>query len=105
MPSESEGLVCERLTPERLSAQRNGSSCNADHLAFDSISVRYHRVADNIAIALGDPVEPEEEIGQIVRSFLEMCRENGWAAGFYQTLLISCPLITVCDQRRVLSDH
>jgi phosphatidylglycerol lysyltransferase len=45
-----------------------------------------YRVADNIAISLGDPVGPEEEIGQIVRKFLEMCRENGWAAAFYQTL-------------------
>jgi phosphatidylglycerol lysyltransferase len=45
-----------------------------------------YRVADNIAIALGDPVGPEDEIGPTVREFLEMSRENGWAVAFYQTL-------------------
>jgi phosphatidylglycerol lysyltransferase len=45
-----------------------------------------YRVADNTAIALGDPVGPEVEIGATVREFLEMCRENGWAVAFYQTL-------------------
>ena len=45
-----------------------------------------YRVADNTAIALGDPVGPEAEIGATVREFLEMCHENGWAAAFYQTL-------------------
>lgn len=45
-----------------------------------------YRVADNTAIALGDPVGPEAEIGATVREFLEMCRENGWAVAFHQTL-------------------
>jgi phosphatidylglycerol lysyltransferase len=45
-----------------------------------------YRVADNTAIALGDPVGPEAEIGATAREFLEMCRENGWAVAFYQTL-------------------
>jgi phosphatidylglycerol lysyltransferase len=45
-----------------------------------------YRVAENTAVALGDPVGPEAEIGATVREFLEMCRENGWAVAFYQTL-------------------
>jgi phosphatidylglycerol lysyltransferase len=45
-----------------------------------------YRVADNTAIALGDPVGPEAEIGATARGFLEMCRENGWTVAFYQTL-------------------
>jgi len=45
-----------------------------------------YRVANNTAIALGDPVGPEEEIGATAREFMEMCRENGWAVAFYQTL-------------------
>jgi phosphatidylglycerol lysyltransferase len=45
-----------------------------------------YRVADNVAIALGDPVGPEEEIGGAVREFLHTCRENGWSVAFYQTL-------------------
>ncbi len=51
-----------------------------------------YRVADNIAIALGDPVGPEGEIEPTVREFLEMCRDSGWAAAFYQTLPDFVPL-------------
>jgi phosphatidylglycerol lysyltransferase len=43
-------------------------------------------VAGNVALALGDPVGPEEEIELTLREFVEMCRENAWIAGFYQTL-------------------
>jgi phosphatidylglycerol lysyltransferase len=49
-------------------------------------SVIAYRVAGNTAIALGDPVGPVEEIGVTAREFMEMCRENGWAVAFYQTL-------------------
>jgi phosphatidylglycerol lysyltransferase len=49
-------------------------------------SVIAYRVANNIAVALGDPVGPEAEIEQTVSAFLEMCHENGWSAAFYQTL-------------------
>jgi phosphatidylglycerol lysyltransferase len=45
-----------------------------------------YRVSDNTAIALGDPVGPEAEIGATAREFLEVCRENRWAVAFYQTL-------------------
>jgi phosphatidylglycerol lysyltransferase len=45
-----------------------------------------YRVSHNTAIALGDPVGPEAEIGATAREFLEMCRENGWTVAFYQTL-------------------
>jgi phosphatidylglycerol lysyltransferase len=49
-------------------------------------SVIAYRVANNTAIALGDPVGPEGEIGATVHGFLEMCRDDGWAVAFYQTL-------------------
>ncbi len=45
-----------------------------------------YRVAGNVALVLGDPVGPEEELEPAVREFLEMCRENGWGVGFHQTL-------------------
>jgi phosphatidylglycerol lysyltransferase len=49
-------------------------------------SVIAYRVAYDTAIALGDPVGPEMEIGATVRKFLETCRDRRWAAAFYQTL-------------------
>jgi lysylphosphatidylglycerol synthetase-like protein (DUF2156 family) len=51
-----------------------------------------YRVANNTAIALGDPVGPREEIAATVHEFLEMCRENGWAVAFYQTLTDFLPI-------------
>jgi phosphatidylglycerol lysyltransferase len=60
-----------------------------DKSYFFSLSGRCviaYRVANNIAIALGDPVGPEAEIEPTVCQFLQMCRENGWGLAFYQTL-------------------
>jgi phosphatidylglycerol lysyltransferase len=51
-----------------------------------------YRVAANVCLVLGDPVGPEEEIENTVREFLEVCRENGWAVGFHQTLPDFLPL-------------
>jgi len=45
-----------------------------------------YRVGGSFAVALGDPVGPDEEIGATVRLFREFCRENDWGAGFYGTL-------------------
>ena len=43
-------------------------------------------VGGNVALALGDPVGPEEEIEPTLREFMEVCRDNGWVIGFHQTL-------------------
>lgn len=35
-----------------------------------------------VALCLGDPTGPEDELEQTTRSFLEFCSENGWIASF-----------------------
>ena len=45
-----------------------------------------YRVAGSFAVALADPVGPEEEIEEIIRLFQEFCQENDWGLAFYQTL-------------------
>ncbi|MCE5251046.1 phosphatidylglycerol lysyltransferase domain-containing protein [bacterium] len=45
-----------------------------------------YRVGGNYALALGDPVGPEDEIEGIIRDFAEFCQENGWGIGFHQTI-------------------
>jgi phosphatidylglycerol lysyltransferase len=45
-----------------------------------------YRVGANAALALGDPVGPEEEIEATLHEFLEFCRDNGWSVGLHQTL-------------------
>ncbi len=51
-----------------------------------------YAVAGKVALALGDPVGPEEEIEPTVRGFVQMCWENEWIVGFHQTLPDLLPL-------------
>lgn len=43
-------------------------------------------VAVNVAICLGDPVGPEDELEAVTRAFLRWCHDNGWRVAFHQTL-------------------
>ncbi|MFH1573644.1 MAG: phosphatidylglycerol lysyltransferase domain-containing protein [Acidobacteriota bacterium] len=45
-----------------------------------------YKVGGGYALALGDPVGPEEEIEPAIRQFLEMCDQNDWRPAFHQTL-------------------
>lgn len=45
-----------------------------------------YRVGANFAVALADPVGPEEEIEETIRNFMEFCKENDWRIGFHQAL-------------------
>ena len=47
-------------------------------------SVVAYRVAWSIAISLGDPVGPAEELASVVRSFVDFCAGRGWRAAFHQ---------------------
>jgi phosphatidylglycerol lysyltransferase len=51
-----------------------------------------YKVGGRHAMALGDPVGPEEEIEEIVRGFEEECKENDWRVAFYQTLPYFLPV-------------
>lgn len=37
------------------------------------------------AIALGDPIGPRQEAGEMIQAFQDFCRLNDWSPGFYQT--------------------
>jgi phosphatidylglycerol lysyltransferase len=43
-----------------------------------------YRVGNAFAVALGDPVGPEEEMVETVRGFARFCRENDWGLAFHQ---------------------
>jgi phosphatidylglycerol lysyltransferase len=43
-----------------------------------------YRVAANMAVVLGDPVGPEQEIEETIRAFEDSCRDNDWRLAFYQ---------------------
>ncbi len=56
------------------------------HFSPSQNCVIAYSVAGNVALALGDPVGPEEEIQPIISSFLQMCSDNGWTVALHQTL-------------------
>jgi len=51
-----------------------------------------YRVGANFALVLADPVGPEEEVREIIRSFRSHCQENDWGLAFHQTLPDFLPL-------------
>lgn len=49
-------------------------------------SVIAYRTAWSVAVSLGDPVGPAEELDPLVESFARFCSDNGWRAAFHQVL-------------------
>jgi phosphatidylglycerol lysyltransferase len=45
-----------------------------------------YKTAANVAVALGDPVGPEQELEAVARSFVRYCSENGWSVAFHEVL-------------------
>jgi phosphatidylglycerol lysyltransferase len=45
-----------------------------------------YSVGGDFAIALGDPVGPEEKIEETLRAFRRYCEDSGWGVAFHQTL-------------------
>lgn len=43
-----------------------------------------YRAGNNYAVALSDPVGPEEEVEETVRGFIEFCHANDWGVAFHQ---------------------
>ncbi len=64
-------------------------------------SVVAYGVANNFAIALGDPVGPEDEIEEIIRGFSTYCQENDWGTCFHQTLPDYLPIFEKLGFRKI----
>lgn len=45
-----------------------------------------YRAAWGVAISLGDPIGPENELETCVRDFAHLCSDNGWRIAFHQVL-------------------
>jgi phosphatidylglycerol lysyltransferase len=51
-----------------------------------------YKQSANVAIALGDPVGPEQELEAITRTFVRYCSENGWSVAFHEVLPDQLPM-------------
>lgn len=47
--------------------------------------IAYRQVGD-VAVALGDPVGPKEDLPETIAGFIDFCFTNGWQPAFYQVL-------------------
>ena len=47
-------------------------------------TVMAYRVVNGVALALGDPIGPEEEHGLVLQAFLAFCRRQDWPLAWYQ---------------------
>ena len=53
--------------------------------------IAYKQAAD-VAIALGDPVGPEQELEATTQAFVRYCSENGWSVAFHEVLPSLLPM-------------
>jgi len=60
-----------------------------------------YRVGNHFALALADPIGPEEEIEGVVSGYAEFCRENDWGAGFHQILPDFLPVYEKLGFRKI----
>lgn len=60
-----------------------------------------YRVGKGMAVVLGDPIGPEEEMEPLIREFAEFCREQDWALAFHQTQPTFLPLYRKLGYRRI----
>jgi phosphatidylglycerol lysyltransferase len=60
-----------------------------------------YRVGHGYALALADPVGPEERVEQTARGFLEFCRSRGWGVAFHQVLPDFLPVYERLGLRRL----
>jgi phosphatidylglycerol lysyltransferase len=97
-------LPQERTAATEIARQHGRSSLDffklwPDKSLFFSPSRRSflaYRGARGVALVLGDPVGPEEDIEPAVRDFSRFCVENDWDPAFYQTLPDFLPIYERC---------
>ena len=55
-----------------------------------------YRVVHGVALALGDPIGPEEELEPVLQAFLAFCRRQDWPVALYQA---SVRMYCLCQER------
>ncbi|SMB97652.1 phosphatidylglycerol lysyltransferase [Thermanaeromonas toyohensis ToBE] len=58
-----------------------------------------YALVGNVALVLGDPIGPEEEIPQIIAEFTAYCGRNDWYPAFYQVLPDYLPAYEACGYK------
>ncbi|MGB9792724.1 MAG: phosphatidylglycerol lysyltransferase domain-containing protein [Thermacetogeniaceae bacterium] len=56
------------------------------HFSRSGDSFVAYTLVGNVAVVLGDPVGPDDDIPRLVGEFTDLCAKNDWYPAFYQTL-------------------
>ena len=80
----SPGNYSSSMAAPASTTSRCGRISHTSSRQADTSFIAY-RVAGRVALALGDPVGPPDEIDQVIRAFIAFCEENDWSPAFYQT--------------------
>ena len=64
---------------------------NLHFLAPGETGLVNYRLANKVAVVLGDPICAPESIERVTRSFLDYCAFRGWRVAFYQTSAACLP--------------
>jgi phosphatidylglycerol lysyltransferase len=60
-----------------------------------------YQVANNIAMALGDPLGPENEAPETLRQFLHICKRRGWEPALYRARPDLLPVYRDLDLKKL----
>jgi len=102
-------LTHERPLAQKITEQHGRSALDyfkywPDKTYFFSPSRRSYiayKVGGGYAMALGDPVGPDEEIERIIRDFSDLCDQNDWRVAFHQTLPDFLPIYKTLGFRKL----
>ena len=71
------------------------------YFSADCQSFLGYRVAGNYALALGDPVGPDEDRAATIGGFIQFCQKRGWRVGFHQVGAAQLPIYRTLGFRQV----
>lgn len=99
----------ERALAETIVAEHGRSSLDyfkywpdkSYYFPRDRLGFVAYRVGAGYALALADPVGPEEEIAALIRGFGEFCHRHDWRVAFHQTLPDFMPIYLRLGYRKL----
>jgi len=64
-----------------------------------------HVVENRVALALGDPIGPDDDLNKTISSFKDLCAKNDWLPTFYQVCPTNLKIYESLDFQTLLIGH
>ncbi len=107
-----QATVEERVRAAEI-AQKYGHSSLARMTLFDDKAYFFspggsylaYQVHGRVAITLGDPIGPQEDLAATIAGFCDICSKNDWQPAFYQTLPETLAAYRAADFKSLCIGH